>query len=814
MGIKTKINSITIKGIRGVKNSLELPLKGKSIVLYGDNGTGKSSISDALEWFYTNRVSHLSSNSEIDLKDALRNSRLGKDHVSEVNLSFVKETDIDCSKTLFYKRDNLTTDFSNSTDDLKKYLEQSKEENLLLRYQHLTDFIDNTKSDKLKYLSDIIGFSEVTKKKVVLKKSYNSIKTEIKNQNFEAQTNIQKGTLIEKLGAAISQEENLFEKINEKIKPLKTGVEVKEFEDINKDLSYLKNATNNKLNKELAFLEKANKVLDTLKSEVEFIDSEYNKYFDEFELIASDVESIMQTFLGELLKVGDTVLAKKYHKTDNCPLCLQTKSIEELRAEIAIRLKEVEESSKKKASFEKAKQLINSITIERIKRLETVIFEPLAEVDESKLIKKGFKELKEKINEYQKASIERVTSGNKIPKAEMLKLLSADFEFKNGITSRIMQIQEIFKVDNSAVLYSNISASKDAFQKIKLFEKQKTKLEKQRKSLEIVYNEFVKVQKEGLENFITTFSGKINEYYQFMNPDEPFQGIKIVTIGDEDELNGITIEYKYNGNWVSPPQKYFSESHLNCFGLSFFLASVNAFNNKNNFILLDDVISSFDSTHRKRFAELIFEKFSKYQIILLTHEIDWFTNFVSPLAKKKGWLINEIKWTEEKGTHFEDKPSDLREIIEKDLAESKVVNLGNPIRQYLEHSLKEIALNLEAKLSFKYNDSNEHRMPYELIMGIKSEIKKCSSELKAKFPIIDRIESSSTLGNILSHDNPFNPKINDLKAFWADIIELEKVFICEQPECKRPRVSLRNYDTVTKKIRCGCDDTKYNWTKK
>ena len=424
MAIKTKINSITIKGIRGAKDSLELPLKGKSIVLYGDNGTGKSSISDALEWFYTNRVSHLSSNSEIDLKDALRNSGLGKDDVSEVKVSFVKETDIDCSKTLFYKRDNLTTDFSNSSDDFKKYLELSKEENLLLRYQYLTDFIDNTKSDKLKYLSDIIGFSEVTKKKEVLKKSYNSIKTEIKNQNFEAQTNIQKGTLIEKLGAAISQEENLFEKINEKIKPLKTGIEVKKFEDIDKVLAHLKNATNNKLNKELAFLEKANTALDTLKSEVEFIDSEYTKYFDEFELIANDVESIMQTFLGELLKTGDTVLAKKYHKTDNCPLCLQPKSIEELRAEIAIRLKEIEESSKKKASFDKAKQLVNSITIERIKRLETVLLDPLVEIEESKLIKKGFTDLKEKITEYQKASVERVTSGNKIPKAETLKLLT------------------------------------------------------------------------------------------------------------------------------------------------------------------------------------------------------------------------------------------------------------------------------------------------------------------------------------------------------------------------------------------------------
>lgn len=808
----TKINNITIKGIRGTKDNLELPLNGKSILLYGDNGTGKSSISDSIEWFYTNKVSHLS-NSEIDLKDALRNSTLDTDDVSEVNISFVKQSDLDCSKTLFNKRDKLTTEFSNTSDAFKQYIDESKEENLLLRYQHLTSFIDDTKGDKLKYLSDIIGFSEVTKKKEVLKKSYNSIRTEIKNQNFEAQKNTQKQVLIEKLGAAISQEENLFEKINEKIKSLKTGIEVKEIKDIDTVLLHLKNSTNNKLNKELAFLEKSNTVLNTLKSEIDFINSEYVKYYDEFEIIANDVESIMQTFLGELLKIGDAVLSKKYHKDASCPLCLQPKNIEDLRTEIAIRLKDIEASSKKKASFDRAKQLVNSITVERIKRLDTILSENLITADENKLIKTEFVALKEKIAEYQKSSIEKVTSGNKIPKAETIKLSANDFDFQNGIATRIKQIQEIFKKDNSAVLYSNISASKDAFLKIKQFEKQKVKLEKQRKTLEIIYNEFVKKQKEGLENFITTFSGTINEYYQYMNPDELIQEIKIVTIGDEDELNGITIEYKYNGNWVSPPQKYFSESHLNCFGLSFFFASVKAFNDKNSFIVLDDVISSFDSNHRKRFAELIFEKFSKYQIILLTHEEDWFTNFVSPLAKKKGWLINEIKWTDDKGTHLEEEPSDLRERIETNLADSKIDSLGNPIRRYLEYLLKDIALNIEAKLSFQYNNSNEHRMPYELIMGIKSEIKKCSSELKVKFPVIDRIESSSILGNILSHDNPFNPKIGDLKAFWADILELEKVFICEHSDCKRTMVSLRNYDTVAKKIRCGCDHTKYDWKK-
>ena len=88
-------------------------------------------------------------------------------------------------------------------------------------------------------------------------------------------------------------------------------------------------------------------------------------------------------------------------------------------------------------------------------------------------------------------------------------------------------------------------------------------------------------------------------------------------------------------------------------------------------MLLDDVISSFDSNHRKRFADLLFEKFSDYQIILLTHENEWF-QYVSQLAKRKSWLINEIKWSETKGTHLDDKPTDLRDIIETNLAKGNV----------------------------------------------------------------------------------------------------------------------------------------------
>lgn len=805
-----KLKQIDIKGLRGVKESLSLELNGNSVVLYGDNGMGKSSISDAIEWFYTNKVAHLSGN-EIDLKDALRNASLEEDFVSKVALKFLKRSNFDTGKILFSKRGGLEQDFTVKSDEIRTYLVQSKEENLLLRYKSLNDFVDIAKGDKLKYLSDIIGFSEVTKKKEVLRKVFTSIKTEIRNQNFEGQIIGQKAILIDKIEAAVSHDKDLFEIIKTKIAPLKTKMKIESIEDIDALLKHLKSATNEKLLKENTFLEKVQTGLLILQSEVVMLNTHFDTYYNEFQKIAADVEGIIKIYIGDLLKSGDTVI-KKYHKDESCPLCLQPKSKDELRTEITERLKEIEEAEKKLKAFQNALELIKSLSIERIKRVDLLLSEPLLKFPENEKLKNDLDSIKRKLKLMETASLVKPSSGDKIQDSKSIAFNNLDFLFLDNLAARIKKLKETIEKDNITEIYANISASKDAFLKIKTLEKERKILEKQSSSLSIIYNEFIKAQKEGLENFIDSFSSKINEYYQYMNPDEPFQEIKIVTMGEEDELNGITIEYKYKGTWVSPPQKYFSESHLNCFGISFFLASVDAFNDINKFIVLDDVISSFDSNHRKRFADLLFEKFSDRQIILLTHEEEWFRNFVKPLAKKKNWLINEIKWTEGRGTHFEETQGDIKSRIEKKLSESEVDGLGNPIRQYLESLLKEICMNLDVKVSFRSNEINEKRMPDELINELKSRIKSKSNDLKLHYPTIERISNSSILGNLLSHDNPFNPKVGDLKAFWADIQEMEHIFYCQDDDCKKPAVSFRNLDTVTKEIRCGgCGKTKYDW---
>lgn len=54
-----KIDRIEVEGFRGITRACTLPLNGKSLLLFGENGTGKSSFVDALERLFTGKVSTL-----------------------------------------------------------------------------------------------------------------------------------------------------------------------------------------------------------------------------------------------------------------------------------------------------------------------------------------------------------------------------------------------------------------------------------------------------------------------------------------------------------------------------------------------------------------------------------------------------------------------------------------------------------------------------------------------------------------------------------------------------------------------------------
>ena len=86
-----RIDSIRIAWFRGAADVVELDAGGKSMVVYGQNGTGKSSFVDAIEYVIENgRIGHLASeHSGRRQEKAVPNTHTPEGRTSELWIKFV-----------------------------------------------------------------------------------------------------------------------------------------------------------------------------------------------------------------------------------------------------------------------------------------------------------------------------------------------------------------------------------------------------------------------------------------------------------------------------------------------------------------------------------------------------------------------------------------------------------------------------------------------------------------------------------------------------------------------------------------------------
>jgi len=801
-----KIKSLSIKGFRGAKEQLSLDLNSKSFLLFGDNGTGKSSITDAIEWFYKDSVEHLSID-EIDRKGgltALRNTFINDTEKCSVELAFT-DSNLDSQKSINLKKSNLEVENSNNSDAFLFYFDNSKKENLILRYRDLTNFVLSTKKEKLDSLSNVVGFTKISEIRGVLKKAVNDIKRSLQSRNYDNEISSREGQIIKSLNERVVSDEQYINKINEIIKPLNLDIVLTKIEDINNLLALFKKSDDSAVIEQRAYYNDTINKINYLQNKINNLLVVYEGYYQLFQKIIQDIETLKKIALGNLWSEGLKVLRGSIIEKDECPLCFQPKSREELMKEIESRLTTLDSIKKQKSQLDDAKKSVQN-TLDEIRNMTVGIeSNKCFNLEENKTIMDFVKYIKEYISlvsqelgvdilkgEGVKGKDEVMFDRAKINEALIFCQKRNEFLASQIKGNKILEVQD------------KITLSRQAYFDIKRLKKEKEIIQNQRKSMEIIYNAFVQKQKEELQAFINSYSKEINDYYQYMHPGEKVENIEIKTIEKNDELTGMTIEFQFFYKKVSPPQKYLSESHLNSLGISFFLVSVKAFNKKNQFFILDDIISSFDSNHRKRLSDLLLEKFSDYQIFVLTHERNWF-DYMKNIVKD--WMVNVINWNESKGIHLNETLVDLKQVIEQKLIDNDKSGLGNLMRKYLEKMLKEISEEIEVYVKYRSNKSNENRMSNELLSELKSKINKqpCKEIFKS---IIKKMISSVFIANKDSHNSSFDPSIGDCKAFWDDVASLEKLFFCE--EYNKP-ISIRYYDKVEKKIRCKGGHLKYDW---
>jgi ATPase subunit of ABC transporter with duplicated ATPase domains len=223
------------------------------------------------------------------------------------------------------------------------------------------------------------------------------------------------------------------------------------------------------------------------------------------------------------------------------------------------------------------------------------------------------------------------------------------------------------------------------------------------------------------------------------------------------------------------------------------------FNQKLRFLVLDDVINSFDLEHRGELASLLAEKFDDWQLVVLTHDRQFYDHLAH---RAPHWRRLEItSWDYAHGPRTTSYRSGgmLGEAQER-LAQGDVGGAATKARRALEELLQEICEALAAALPFRRGARNDHREIGELLRGVRRAGREhAKGMLEGLEPMLRHLEADvqATL-NVEAHASRGRSAATEVESCLRRIEELDRMWSC--PECG----TRRWHKGTPESSRCKC----------
>jgi hypothetical protein len=690
------------------------------------------------------------------------------------------------------------------TLEFRTYLEgvTTGQERIALRNADLLAFILMKKGEKRQELARIIGYEALDNFRATIQQTQFRLEKDgeyiAAKQNYSTLQN----DILKLTGTMIATEAELWKSAREIATKLGAPLQIVD------DASYTVSiqAIRSQLGKQekgqqKLRLSQVKQQLGKIQKTIEGAALAYSEFQETYSKLVASEETLRQIRLLGLLSGGRTVVGQKLFDLNVCPLCLQPKSHEDLLKELQARI----------AKLEEGKKLQEEATRVRGSALGALATAKQAAKDAAdKLTEFGIpSELTGKLNTYGSSvdaaigdihqyfdSYQPVSSNIGPDSATLSNALPEEISrFDEQVTQLEVSQEEQKLID----LIQSLENLRAAFRKLTQSSQTKAAYERQIRTLETIKAKFSTVHTNTLQQALNMMSKHIGEYYLAMHPNEQVDDIKL-TILEE----GVEFQYAFQGKPTYPPIKYLSESHLNSLGIAAFLASARLFNKTNQFFVLDDVVTSFDANHRLRLLRLLKDQFSGWQILLLTHEPVWFELIKKELLPA-GWLVREVELLQGAGIRLKVCAKDTKEAVAQKKAAGTLV--PNEVRTLLERILKELCYHLEVKVAFRFDEENERRMPGELLSELRSTLKRKSPNLK-EHPALSRVETSSLIGTIGSHDSGPVIAPADLAVALEDVVTFDGLFCCAACGAY---VAVEHYVPHEKKIYCKCGKKSMDW---
>lgn len=606
-----RFKSISLSWFRGAATEVALSLAGKSVVVYGSNGSGKSSFVDAIEFAINGKISHLSHEYSGKRQErGIPNTHCKPSDATTIRVCFQDGTE----RLIEIAKDGAVT----STGSEAPVIASWDYKRTVLRQNEVSAFIGDTKGDKYSTILPLLGLGAL----------------ELTAENLR------------QLGKAVEESSKLREhRANARQTQAARGTHFQSYSDAEIVGAIHSLATTYLVEKDIPanYGEQASRIMSAIDARVAALTQELREHVATLAIAEVDLD-------GHVREVRD--VARRLHASMK-PLLEERLGVLDNAAKYAVQLPEQDAavcpacgSVVSKASFvqhvETERARLAALIVMRAERNDKVgrLADAVSEF-RSALIKAD-------LDKWCAKDALRTSARDYLKRLDLNKLRSDCGEATlESLESSLLPVHAAAVADSKGIAPDAAILSKDR----KVVEAANSVLDGVRAAEGVARTEKLIRYLAALEqsvrdqlkaranDVVAEISADVQSMWSMLHPDKLIVGVALYMPPDIDKA--IDIRLSFHGVDQDSPRLTLSEGYRNSLGLCIFLAMAKRESGTDRPLVLDDVIVSLDRQHRASLVDVLMAEFGGRQVIILTHDREWYIE-LKALLSGAAWTMQTL----------------------------------------------------------------------------------------------------------------------------------------------------------------------------
>ena len=631
----SSIAHVVVEGFRGIRQPLTLAMNGQKLLLRGDNGTGKSSLVQALRWALTG------SPSRAGVKDM---------PVELIRHRLVNEPE-KCSVKIALKNGGtieMRGNGNRSDAAGQSFRDACVRANPFLQRDELVEILTASPGDRYKYLERFLDLEQV-------EATLEDLKTEVAAQVRRADR--ARSNAVRLLNSAGKQLLDVVTPASFQELAVAIGAEAKRLELLADEaptwdaVAALIPALPTDMPSERA--QKRRHEILALQSRVDNLVVP-DRPQDALQAAAAAEASAQEGSLTGLLEEAQRVIAHR-SELDACPLCEQAVDHRALLERLRVRLALMADVA---ATADVAESLGNAWAdfCAALTALETETGVPATMA--------GFSGTRGV------AALRAINDAHGVRVGEVV--LRALDALRTAVVKKLEIYPELGRAVDLSALALCARMAAETREEILSSEAEFTKASRLLNRLETFRKALSKARSEVAQELLDRIGTNLTGYYSRIHPEvagDEATGAPTLKVTRGRSVLAY-VQGSLVGQPVENPQHAYSDGHLDTIGICIFLAlrrsRADSDPNDPKIMVLDDIVLSVDMGHARRLVELLRDEFNDHQLMVMSHNQAFMRMCQEPLHEAK--KVNIVSWSIDRGPALQDhvgSASRLRRALEE-----------------------------------------------------------------------------------------------------------------------------------------------------